>query len=40
MASLGLGMYGAHMLADWIGLHLAPFEHRWIAAQAMASVIP
>ncbi len=39
VASLGLGMYGEHMLADWIGLHLALFENRWIAAHAMASVI-
>ncbi|MSO29336.1 MAG: HlyC/CorC family transporter [Acidobacteria bacterium] len=39
VASLGLGMYGEHMLADWIGLHLAPFDNRWVAAHAMASVI-
>ena len=39
VASLGLGMYGEHVLAGWISLHLAPFENRWIAAHAMASVI-
>ena len=39
VASLGLGMYGEHMLAGWIGSHLAPFENRWVAAHAMASVI-
>ena len=39
VASLGLGMYGEHALADWISGHLVPFENRWIAAHAMASVI-
>ena len=39
VASLGLGMYGEHVLADWIGAHLAPLENRWIAAHAMASII-
>jgi hypothetical protein len=32
-------MYGEHVMADWIAAHLAPFENRWIAAHAMASVI-
>jgi CBS domain containing-hemolysin-like protein len=26
-------------MADWIAVHLAPFENRWLAAHAMASVI-
>jgi CBS domain containing-hemolysin-like protein len=39
VASLGLGMFGEHVLAAWIGAHLAPLENRWIAAHAMASVI-
>src|SRR3954469_19165551 len=39
VASLGLGMYGEHAMADWIAAHLAPFENRWIAAHAMASLI-
>src|SRR3954447_1021831 len=39
VASLGLGMYGEHVMADWIAVHLAVFENRWIAAHAMASVI-
>src|SRR5688500_176478 len=40
VASLGLGMYGEHVLADWIARGLAPLHlARWIAAQAAASVI-
>jgi CBS domain containing-hemolysin-like protein len=40
VASLGLGMYGEHVLADWIAHQLAPYEaNPWIAAHAMASVI-
>ena len=39
VASLGLGMYGEHVLADWISGHLVPFDNRWIAAHAMASVV-
>ena len=39
VASLGLGMYGEHLMAGWIALHLAPLENRWIAAHAMASVV-
>ena len=39
-ASLGLGMYGEHVLAGWIAI---PLEHwgaqRWIAAHAVASVL-
>ena len=38
VASLGLGMYGEHVLAEWIALRLEPFEKsRWIAAHAVAS---
>ena len=41
VASLGLGMYGEHVLADWIAMWLEPLEatFRWIAAHAVASVI-
>jgi CBS domain containing-hemolysin-like protein len=43
-ASLGLGMYGEHLLAEWLaGVFGAWFEasglERWIAAHAVASVI-
>ncbi|MBI2188051.1 MAG: HlyC/CorC family transporter [Acidobacteria bacterium] len=38
VASLGLGMYGEHVLAGWIAARL-PFETtRWITAHAAASV--
>ena len=38
VASLGLGMYGEYVLAEWIALRLEPFaESRWIAAHAVAS---
>lgn len=40
VASLGLGMYGEHVLAAWIATRLEVFEQsRWIAAHALASVI-
>jgi CBS domain containing-hemolysin-like protein len=40
IASLGLGMYGEHVMAEWIALRLAPFgELRWITAHTLASVI-
>jgi CBS domain containing-hemolysin-like protein len=39
VASLGLGMYGEHVLAEWIAARLEPFENRWIAAHAIASVV-
>ena len=40
VASLGLGMYGEHVLAEWIAMRLEPLEEsRWIAAHAVASVI-
>ena len=40
VASLGLGMYGEYVLADWIAMWLQPLEeNRWIAAHAIASVI-
>jgi CBS domain containing-hemolysin-like protein len=42
LASLGLGMYGEHVLAEWIagGLHAAGFEAwRWVTAHGLASVL-
>src|SRR5262245_1150350 len=40
VASLGLGMYGEHVLADWIAVRLEALgQTRWIAAHAVASVI-
>lgn len=40
LASLGLGMYGEHVLADWLAQQLeATGASRWIAAHAAASVI-
>jgi CBS domain containing-hemolysin-like protein len=39
VASLGLGMYGEHVLADWLAVHLVLLENRWIAAHAIASVV-
>jgi len=40
VASLGLGMYGEHVLAEWFVPWLQPFEeNRWIAAHALASGI-
>jgi magnesium and cobalt exporter, CNNM family len=41
VASLGLGMYGEHVLADWIAMWLEPLEatYRWFAAHAVASVV-
>jgi CBS domain containing-hemolysin-like protein len=40
VASLGLGMYGEHVIADWVAVRLEAFEPtRWIAAHAVASVI-
>lgn len=40
VASLGLGMYGEHVLAEWIEPRLAPLDvNRWIAAHALASGI-
>src|SRR5687767_11028908 len=39
VASLGLGMYGEHILAEWIAHWLEPYDaNPWIAAHAMASV--
>jgi CBS domain containing-hemolysin-like protein len=39
VASLGLGMYGEHILAEWIAAWLEPYDaNPWIAAHAMASV--
>jgi CBS domain containing-hemolysin-like protein len=41
VASLGLGMYGEHVLADWIAVRLEPLEAtvRWITAHALGSLI-
>ena len=40
VASLGLGMYGEHALADWFSPWLEPLGNTgWIAAHAVASVI-
>lgn len=40
LASLGLGMYGEHWLADQIGFWLEPLDAtRWIAAHTLASII-
>ena len=40
VASLGLGMYGELVLAQWIALRLEPFEDsRWFAAHVVASVV-
>jgi CBS domain containing-hemolysin-like protein len=40
VASLGLGMYGEHVLAEWIAAWLEPMSlTRWVAAHAAASVI-
>lgn len=39
-ASLALGMYGEHLLAEWLAQYLAALgEFRWFGAHAMASVI-
>jgi CBS domain containing-hemolysin-like protein len=39
VASLGLGMYGEHVLAEWIAGWLLQYDDNpWIAAHAMASV--
>src|SRR6188768_914041 len=39
VASLGLGMYGEHVVADWIAGLLSSFEeNRWIAAHTLASI--
>jgi CBS domain containing-hemolysin-like protein len=40
IASLGLGMYGEHVLAEWIEPWLTPLDdNRWIAAHTLASGI-
>ena len=41
LASLGLGMYGEHVLAEWIEIRLLPIAEswRWLPAHALASVL-
>ena len=40
VASLGLGMYGEHALADWLAHYLEPMNTgEWIATHALASVL-
>jgi CBS domain containing-hemolysin-like protein len=41
VASLGLGMYGEHVLADWIESQFTrmPLTHGWLAAHGLASVL-
>ncbi len=40
LASLGLGMYGEHLLAIWIAGHLEAFgAGRWIAAHTVGSIL-
>jgi CBS domain containing-hemolysin-like protein len=40
VASLGLGMYGEHVLAAWLAVRLEPLGvTRWIASHAVGSVI-
>jgi CBS domain containing-hemolysin-like protein len=40
VASLGLGMYGEHALAEWLAPRLTVFDqNRWIAAHSLASII-
>lgn len=40
LASLGLGMYGEHLLAEWLGRELASLgADTWIAAHTLASII-
>lgn len=38
-ASLGLGMYGEHILAEWIAGWLEGWAGRWLAAHSVASVL-
>jgi CBS domain containing-hemolysin-like protein len=40
VASLGLGMYGEHVVAEWVVGWLEPFgEIRWVAAHTIASIV-
>lgn len=40
VASLGLGMYGEHVMAEWIAVRLEPFGlPGWIAAHTLASIV-
>ena len=40
VASLGLGMYGEHVLAEWIAARLAWWGNpRWLAAHSLASIL-
>ena len=40
LSSLGLGMYGEHLLAEWLAVHLERLgTGRWIAAHTLASIL-
>ncbi len=39
VASLGLGMYGEHAVAEWIEVWLEGFKYQWLAAHSVASVV-
>jgi len=40
VASLGLGMYGEHQLAEWIATALKPYTaYPWLTSHALASVV-
>jgi CBS domain containing-hemolysin-like protein len=40
VASLGLGMYGEHVIAEWVALRLEPLGAlRWVTAHTLASII-
>jgi CBS domain containing-hemolysin-like protein len=40
LASLGLGMYGEHELAEWLARELEAFgPYRWLAAHTLASIV-
>lgn len=40
VASLGLGMYGEHVLAEWLAHQFEPLEEfRWLSAHVVASIV-
>ena len=40
VASLGLGMYGEHVIAEWVAVRLEPLgDLRWVTAHTLASVV-